>query len=86
MSNCKTKRILRVNWHTDGQSENYGSLTALYARHTAEEIGIKYNSLKQYMSRNNGYYCNTRLDMTYEPVYIAERGPRKKGIAQTKTT
>ena len=77
MSKYRTGRILRVNWHTDGQSENYGSLTALYARHTAKEIGVTYNSLKQYMSRNNGHYSNTRLDMTYEPLYIAERGPRK---------
>ena len=87
MSNYKTGRILRVNWHTNGQSENYGSVTAFYARHTAEEIGIKHSSLKQYLSRNGGHYFNTVLDMRYEPLYIAERpkrGSYKKDIAQTE--
>lgn len=82
MSTYRTSRILRVSWH-NGDTEYYGSLTALYAKNTAEQVGVSYNSLKQYMSRNKGTHVTKFASISYVPVYIAVR-PARKGIARTE--
>jgi hypothetical protein len=72
----KETRILRVLWQ-DGGEEYYYSISALFARRSAEDVGASYGTVKNMLSRNAGRYQTKKCIIVYVPMFVAVRGPRK---------
>ena len=68
-------RIIVLVWD-NGSREYYSSISAIFAKNQKEDVGAARNTVKCMMSRKGGVYVTKKCVIKYEPLWIAERGPR----------